>query len=150
MSRFAQIWKARLRFIERLWQRVEACEGVVVDDLSRFCTSRAARSSGNTISLRWSLDLYEYEGVGYDALKLLVGCGSAWSGIWTWIFQVRWIEGRRRFLQVEFCELLSEVLEIWYGRPQALLDLLPPWSTLAVAILTMFDNSGKEWFQGNH
>ena len=38
-----------------------------------------------------------------------------------------------------FCEILSEILEIWDGRLQTLLDLLPPWSTLAVAILTMFD-----------
>ena len=36
------------------------------------------------------------------------------------------------------------------GRLQALLDLLPPWSTLAVAVLTTFDNLGREWLQGNH
>ena len=38
-----------------------------------------------------------------------------------------------------FCEILSEILEIWDGRLQTLLDLLPLWSTLAVAILTVFD-----------
>ena len=54
------------------------------------------------------------------------------------------------FCGLIFCEILSEIVEIWNGRPQALLDLLPPWSTLAVAILTTFDNPSKEWFQGNH
>ena len=43
------------------------------------------------------------------------------------------------FCGLIFCEILSEILEIWDGRLQTLLDLLPPWSTLAVAILTMFD-----------
>ena len=38
-----------------------------------------------------------------------------------------------------FCEILSEILEIRDGRLQTLFDLLPPWSTLTVAILTMFD-----------
>ena len=38
-----------------------------------------------------------------------------------------------------FCEILLEILEIWDGRLQTLLDLLPPRSTLTVAILTMFD-----------
>ena len=28
-----------------------------------------------------------------------------------------------------------------------MLYLLPPWSTLAVAVLTALDNSGKEWLQ---
>ena len=130
MSRFAQIWRTRLWFIERLWWHVEVCEGAIVDDLSGFCTSRAIGSSGNTISLKWSLDLYEYEGVGCDPLKLLVGRGSVWSNIWTWIFQVRWIKGRRRFLWVEFCELLSKFLEIRKRRRQALLNLLPFKSTL--------------------
>ena len=54
------------------------------------------------------------------------------------------------FYGLIFCEILSKILEIRNGRPQALLDLLPPWSTLAVAILTTFDNPGREWFQGNH
>ena len=149
MSRLAQIWRTRPRFIERLWRRMEAREASVVDDLFGFCTSRAPGSSGNTISLKWSLDLYKYE-VGCDPLKLLATRGSTWSGIWTWIFQVRWIEGRRRFLWVEFCELLPEVLKIWNERPRAFLDLLPPWFTLAMAILTTFDNPSREWFQGNH
>ena len=43
------------------------------------------------------------------------------------------------FCGLIFCEILSEILEIQDGRLQKLLDLLPPWSTLAVAILTMFD-----------
>ena len=43
------------------------------------------------------------------------------------------------FCGLIFCEILSEILEIRDGRLQTLLDLLPPWSTLAVAILTMFD-----------
>ena len=55
----------------------------------------------------------------------------------------------------DFCGLIfvkscQKFLEIWNGRPQALVDLLPPWSTLAVAILTTFDNPGREWFQGNY
>ena len=49
-----------------------------------------------------------------------------------------------------FVKSCQNFLEIRNGRPQALLDLLPPWSTLAVAILTMFDNPGREWFQGNY
>ena len=43
------------------------------------------------------------------------------------------------FCGLIFCEILSEILEIWDGRLQTLFDLLPPWSTLAVAILTVFD-----------
>ena len=43
------------------------------------------------------------------------------------------------FCGLIFCEILSEILEIWDGRLQMLFDLLPPWSTLAVAILTVFD-----------
>ena len=43
------------------------------------------------------------------------------------------------FYGLIFCEILSEILEIWDGILQTLLDLLPPWSTLAVAILTVFD-----------
>ena len=43
------------------------------------------------------------------------------------------------FCGLIFCEILLEILEIWDGRLQTLLDLLPPWSTLAVAILTMLD-----------
>ena len=54
------------------------------------------------------------------------------------------------FCGLIFCEILSEIVEIWNGRPQPLLELLPPWSTLAVAILTTFDNLGRKWFQGNH
>ena len=54
------------------------------------------------------------------------------------------------FYGLIFCEILSEIVEIWNGRPQPLLELLPPWSTLAVAILTTFDNPGREWFQGNY
>ena len=42
-----------------------------------------------------------------------------------------------------FCEILSEILEIWDGRLQTLLDLLPPWSTLVMAILTTFNNPSK-------
>ena len=38
-----------------------------------------------------------------------------------------------------FCEILLEILEIRDGRLQTLLDSLPPWSTLAVAILIVFD-----------
>ena len=34
---------------------------------------------------------------------------------------------------------MSEILEIRDGKLQMLLDLLPPWSILAVAILTVFD-----------
>ena len=43
------------------------------------------------------------------------------------------------FCELIFCEILSEILEIWDGRLQTLLDLLPFWSTLAVAILIVFD-----------
>ena len=43
------------------------------------------------------------------------------------------------FCGLIFCEILSEILEIRDGRLQTLLDLLPPWSTLAVAILAVFD-----------
>ena len=43
------------------------------------------------------------------------------------------------FCGLIFCEILSEILEIRDGRLQTLLDLLPPWSILAVAILTVFD-----------
>ena len=46
-----------------------------------------------------------------------------------------------------FCEILSEIVEIWNGRPQPLLDVLPPWSSLAVAILTIFDNPGRSGFK---
>ena len=50
----------------------------VVDDLSGFCTSRAAGLSGNAIFLKRSLDLYEYERVGSNPLKLLATRRSAW------------------------------------------------------------------------
>ena len=43
------------------------------------------------------------------------------------------------FCGLIFCEILPEILEIRDGRLQMLLDLLPPWSTLAVAILTVLD-----------
>ena len=43
------------------------------------------------------------------------------------------------FCGLIFCEILSEFLEIRDGSLQMLLDLLPPWSTLAVVILTVFD-----------
>ena len=51
------------------------------------------------------------------------------------------------FCGLIFCETLSEIVEIWSGRPQPLLDVLPLWSSLAVAILTIFDNSGRNGFK---
>ena len=48
------------------------------------------------------------------------------------------------FCGLIFCETLSEIVEIWSGRPQPLLDLLPPWSTLVLAVLTTLDNPGRE------
>ena len=47
------------------------------------------------------------------------------------------------FCGLIFCEILLEILEIQDGRLQTLLDLLAPWSTLAVAILRTFDNPGR-------
>ena len=51
------------------------------------------------------------------------------------------------FCGLIFCEILSEIVEIWNGRPQPLLDVLLPWSSLAVAILTTFDNPGRSGFK---
>ena len=51
------------------------------------------------------------------------------------------------FCGLIFCETLSKIVEIWNGRPQPLLDVLPLWSSLAVAILTIFDNSGRNGFK---
>ena len=51
------------------------------------------------------------------------------------------------FCGLIFCETLSEIVGIWSGRSQPLLDVLPLWSSLAVAILTIFDNSGRNGFK---
>ena len=124
MGRFAQIWRIRPRVIASLWRRVVVRCSPVVDDFSGFCSSGHAGWSVNAIFLKWSLDLYEYKGLGRDPLKLLVARGSAWLGLWTWIFQVWYIESHWRFLWVEFCEILSEVSEIRKRWRQALVAIL--------------------------
>ena len=58
-----------------------------------------------------------------------------------------WSKSLEDFCGLIFCEILSEIVEIWNGRPQPLLAMLPPWSTLAVAILTTFDNPGRSGFK---
>ena len=90
VARFEQKWRIKPRILLSSWPRVVARGNLLEDDLSVFCTSRAAGSSGNAISLKWSLDLYEYECESRGSLLDLWPAGLPlqwpfWQGrSWVW------------------------------------------------------------------
>lgn len=63
---------------QSIWWHVEARVNFFGPDIFGSCWSKAAGSSGNATSLKWSLDMDEYEGVGRDPLKRLAVRESAW------------------------------------------------------------------------
>ena len=86
--------------------------------------------------VQFFLDLRRFE---WEIRGLLGIYGGAW-----WLrcwrsFWVLYIKVLRRFLWVDFLWNLVRNFRNPRWRLQTLLNLLPPWSTLAVAILTVFD-----------
>ena len=109
-------------------------------EILRFCRSWADGSSGGFCFLNWWPDLHSFEGLSRWSSRI---CGGAWRCVVAPLLMIFSgfcaSKSLEDFCGLIFYEILSETLEIWDGRLQTLLDLLPPWSTLAVAILTMFD-----------
>ena len=95
-------------------------------EILRFCRSWADGSSGGFCFLNWWPDLHSFEGLSRWSSRI---CGGAWRCVVAPLLMIFSgfcaSKSLEDFCGLIFCEILSEVLEIWDGNPQASLNLLP-------------------------
>ena len=122
VAQFTQKWRRRPRFSKSMVVR-----GLTSGpEIFKFGRSWADESSGGIGFVKFFQDLRKFE---WEIRGSLGICGRAWRSVMvplcTSFSRFCCSKSLEDFCGLIFCEILSEVLEIWKRRWQALLNLLP-------------------------